>query len=386
MWPKACAGWTEQDALGQELAEVFRIVNEATRQPEQNPAEEALREGRVVGLANHTLLVARDGTETPIDDSAAPILDEQGRVHGVVLVFRSIADRQRSEAVLLNSERELSDFFENASVGMHWVGPDGTVLRVNRAELSLLGYSRDEYVGHHIAEFHADQDVIDDILRRLAAGETHPGLSGADAGQGRFDQARPHRFQREVGRRPFRPHPLLHPGHDGSQAGRGGASAPRVDRGVLPGRHHQQDAGRPDPLVERGGAAPFGYRAEEVIGQPITLIIPPERQDEESVILEQLRRGERVEHYETVRVSKSGRRIDVSLTISPIRDGAGRIIGASKIARDVTARKRAEQRLSVQNGVASVLAESANLVEAAPVDPAVDLRVARLAGRCPLAG
>ena len=65
------------------------------------------------------------------------------------------------------------------------------------------------------------------------------------------------------------------------------------------------------------------------------------------MILERLRRGERIEHYETVRVTKAGRRIDVSLTISPVRDGAGRIIGASKIARDVTARKRAEQRLGV---------------------------------------
>ncbi|HEV8470339.1 MAG TPA: PAS domain S-box protein [Candidatus Limnocylindria bacterium] len=363
---QSLSGWTEQDALGQELAKVFRIVNEATRQPEQNPAEEALREGRVVGLANHTLLVARDGTETPIDHSAAPILDEEGRVHGVVLVFRSIADRKRSEAARLNSERELSDFFENASVGMHWVGPDGTVLRVNRAELNLLGYSRDEYVGHHIAEFHADQDVIEDILRRLTAGETiqdYPArMLGKDGSikhvlidssvrweDGRFVHTRS--FTRDM-----------------TDRRRAEEAQARLASIV----ESSQDAIISKTLDSRiltwnaGAEYLFGYRAEEVIGQPITLIIPPERQDEERVILEQLRRGERVEHFETVRVSKSGRRIDVSLTISPIRDGAGRIIGASKIARDVTARKRAEQRLSVQNGVASVLAESANLVDAAP--------------------
>ena len=84
------------------------------------------------------------------------------------------------------------------------------------------------------------------------------------------------------------------------------------------------------------------------------------------MILDRLRRGERIEHYETVRVTKDGRRIDVSLTISPVRDSAGRIIGASKISRDITARKRAEQRLATQNGVTHTLAESASLHEAAP--------------------
>jgi PAS domain S-box-containing protein len=69
-------------------------------------------------------------------------------------------------------EQELSDFFENATVALHWVGPDGVILRANHAELELLGYSRDDYVGRHITEFHLDRDAIDDILRRLAAGET----------------------------------------------------------------------------------------------------------------------------------------------------------------------------------------------------------------------
>src|SRR5207237_2728784 len=89
----------------------------------------------------------------------------------------------------------------------------------------------------------------------------------------------------------------------------------------------------------------FGYRAGEAIGRSITLIIPRERLDEERLILERLRRGERLEHFETVRVSKEGRRIDISLTVSPVRDGAGRIIGASKIARDITDRKRAVEAL-----------------------------------------
>jgi PAS domain S-box-containing protein len=89
----------------------------------------------------------------------------------------------------------------------------------------------------------------------------------------------------------------------------------------------------------------FGYTAQEIVGRPITVIIPPERIDEERSILERIRRGVRVDHFETVRVSKQGRRLDISLTISPIRDAAGTIIAASKVARDITDRKLAEAAL-----------------------------------------
>ena len=86
----------------------------------------------------------------------------------------------------------------------------------------------------------------------------------------------------------------------------------------------------------------FGYTAEEMVGQPVRMLIPPERQSEEDEILTRLRRGERIEHFETVRLRKDGRQIDMALTISPVRDDAGTIIGASKIGRDITAIKQAE--------------------------------------------
>ncbi len=93
----------------------------------------------------------------------------------------------------------------------------------------------------------------------------------------------------------------------------------------------------------------FGYKAEEIIGRPITVLFPEERQDEEERILERIRRGERVEHFESTRQRKDGRLVEVSLTMSPIRDAQGRIVGASKIARDITKHKEAErlQRLLV---------------------------------------
>jgi PAS domain S-box-containing protein len=95
----------------------------------------------------------------------------------------------------------------------------------------------------------------------------------------------------------------------------------------------------------KGAERLFGYAAEEAVGQNITLIIPPERRDEERTILEQLTRGERVDHMETVRMRKDGSLLDVSLTISPMKDVAGRVVGASKLARDITEQKRAEEAL-----------------------------------------
>jgi PAS domain S-box-containing protein len=92
-----------------------------------------------------------------------------------------------------------------------------------------------------------------------------------------------------------------------------------------------------------GAVKLFGYEAEEAVGKSITFLIPPERQDEEPNILARIKRGECIEHYETVRQRKDGRRIDISLTVSPIIDTAGTVVGASKIARDITQRKRSEQ-------------------------------------------
>src|SRR5580658_10443674 len=93
----------------------------------------------------------------------------------------------------------------------------------------------------------------------------------------------------------------------------------------------------------RGAERLFGYTATEAIGQPISMIIPLDRRDEETQILGRLRQGERIDHFDTVRVRKDGTKLDISLTISPVRDSANKIIGVSKIARDVTHRKKVEK-------------------------------------------
>lgn len=103
-----------------------------------------------------------------------------------------------------------------------------------------------------------------------------------------------------------------------------------------------------------GAERMFGYTAAEMIGQPITTIIPPELQSDETRILATIARGERIEHFETVRLKKSGEPLEISLTISPVRDKSGTIIGAAKIARDITQRKKVEQALRTTERLASV--------------------------------
>ncbi len=338
-------GWDAPAATGQPLDTVFRIVNEDTREPVDNPALRALREGAIVGLANHTILIGRSGSETPIDDSAAPVRDRDGCVAGSVLVFRDVSERRHTEQALRASEEDLSDFFENASVGLHWLDPDGRIVRANRTELATLGYSADEYIGQLVTAFHVDRTVADDMLDRLARGEALRNL--------------PARLRARDGA--IR-HVLI-------------SSTPRWERGrlahsrcvvldVTERRQADEIRGLLAAVVEStedavitkslegdilswnaGARAMLGYTAEEVVGRPVNVIIPESRREEELEILERVKQARRVEPFETQRVARDGRLIDVSLSVSPIRDETGGIIGASSIARDIGQRKALEQSL-----------------------------------------
>ena len=224
---ESLTGWSHAEALGQPLERVFKIINEVTRKPVENPATRALREGVVVGLANHTVLIKKDGSECPIDDSAAPIRNEQGYVSGCVLIFRDVTAQrliERDKANQLLTARLLASIVETSNDAIISKSLDGTIQSWN-------------------------------------------------------------------------------------------AAAERV----------------------------FGFTAEEAVGRHISLVIPPERIAEEDQIIAKLRVGQRIEHFETERVRSDGQRIIVSLTISPIKDEAGNVTGASKIVRDVTERKRTER-------------------------------------------
>jgi len=113
-----------------------------------------------------------DGTRVIISVNAAPLRDAEGAITGVVSSITDITERKRVEEELRRKQLELTDFFENAVIGLLWIGPEGYILRANRAQLDLLGYAPEEYIGHHIAEFHVDPETPGDILQRLARNET----------------------------------------------------------------------------------------------------------------------------------------------------------------------------------------------------------------------
>ena len=219
---EALTGWRNTEAMGRPLRDVFRIINEFTRRPVEDPVAKVLATGKIMGLANHTILLSRDGTEHPIDDSAAPILDADGNILGVVLVFRDISEAKRAE----QTSRRLALIVESSQDAIIAKDTEGIVTSWNRGAEQL-----------------------------------------------------------------------------------------------------------------------YGYVAEEMIGQSISRIVPADRLVEFSDIMERIRRGQRIEPYETVRVRKDGRHIEVAVTISPLEDEHGTIIGASAIARDITDRKRTEESL-----------------------------------------
>ncbi len=223
---ESLTGWHLEQARGRPLTEVFHILDEATREPARNPAQRAFADRAAVGFDNPTLLVAKDGSEVSIDDSAAPIRGRTGEITGCVLVFRDMTDSRR-----LTTETS-------------------SRLLAASALAAIVESSNDAILGKS----------LDGIIQSW------------------------------------------------------NAAAERT----------------------------FGYSAEQAIGRSIALIIPLDRLEEEQRIIAEVRAGRRVEHFDTVRVRSDGEHIHVSLTLSPIRDEAGRVMGVSTIARDVTERKRAE--------------------------------------------
>jgi len=160
--------WSRSEAMGQPLATVFRIINEETRAPVDNPAEKALRLGRSVGLANHTILIDRDGTETPIDDSAAPIRGKDDAVLGVVLVFRDVTEARKADA----ARARLAAIVESSGDAIFTKNLQGTIETWNAGAEHLFGYSAAEIVGQSITRLVPPENLEDErqILSRLAAG------------------------------------------------------------------------------------------------------------------------------------------------------------------------------------------------------------------------
>ena len=246
-----------------------------------------------------------------------------------------------SEGELRRRLSEPQDFIDRVAVPLQWVAEDGTILWANDAGLRLLGYLREEYVGHNIVEFHVDESVILDILRRLKNNEElrdYESRLRCKDGSIR-DVAINSSVYREDGR-------FIHTRcvtQDLSAQKKASEIQDRMTAIV----ESSDDAILSKSLSgiiqswNPGAERIFGYTPEEIIGKHISTLAAPERADEIPDILARISRGERVEHFETRRKTKSGRILAISLTVSPIRDSSGTIVGASKVARDITLQKEA---------------------------------------------
>jgi PAS domain S-box-containing protein len=261
---------------------------------------------------------------------------------------------RRTQQTLQLREAELRDLLENAVIGMHWLAPDGTILWVNRAELALLGYQAEEYVGRPFGEFVDDESAVPDMLRRLRANEN---LRGCEVRMRSRDGSL--RWVRIDANPWLQNGELLHARCfvlDITEKKRADEAQMRLAAIVESSGDAIVSKDLSGTVTSWNAAAEriFGYTAEEMVGKSITTVIPPELHQDEDEILRRIKAGERIEHFETVRVTKSGERIDASLTISPVRDPEGRIVGAAKILRDVTAQKKLEAALRTTERLASV--------------------------------
>jgi PAS domain S-box-containing protein len=224
-------GWRRNEISGRPVESVFPVIDEDTRQPVENAALRAIREGDTVTVGNHRMLIAREGTGIPVEDSASIMRDSEGRALGAVLIFRDITERRRLE-------RGRRAFFRTAR------------------QLAAIVESCDDAILSKDLDFHITS-------------------------------------------------------------------------------------------WNRAAEQMFGYKANEVIGQSVRLIVPDNRRTEEESIMDRIQRGVKVEHLETERRRKDGTIFPVLLTISPIYDMAGFVVGASTIVHDITERKRLEDERQI---------------------------------------
>jgi PAS domain S-box-containing protein len=353
---EALTGWKFSEAVGEPLDRIFVILNEDTRLPVANPVAEVLQTGTIVGLANHTVLVARDGREIPIEDSAAPIRDASGGTIGAVMVFHDVAERRQAERALRQSEARLALALEAGRMGAwEWIIPADRVTWSPTFD-SIHGRP----VGAHensIADFTRDihPDDRERVLERLSTSIAQ-----------RLDYHVEYRIVKPDGAVSWmEARGKLHLDEQGRPERLAGVCMDVTDRKRVEEIHSRLAA-----VVEFSGDAIitktldgtittwnraaeriFGYSEGEMLGKPVTLLIPADRADEELNIISRVKRGQVVPPYETVRIRKDGKLLNISLTVSPIKDASGVIIGASKIARDITQRKQSEAERARLTGI-----------------------------------
>jgi PAS domain S-box-containing protein len=322
------------------------------------PMAEVLATGQ--GLRDEEIVIERpDGARVVALVNIEAIKDSSGRLAGAVNVFRE-KPKPPSDRLYLNGRGRDSDaILQSLPVAVYTTDAAGRITFYNEAAAQLWGVrpelGKSEFCGSWKLYWPDGTPLPHhECPMALALKQKRP-IRGMEAIAERPDGTRV----------PFIPYPIPLFDASGALTGAVNTLVDITERHEAERRLRESEAryrgiaaiveSSEDAVVTKdlngvitswnhGATRLFGYAPEEVIGKPVTILIPTERHDEEPSILARIRSGERIDHYETVRQRKDGSRIDISLTVSPVKDPEGRIVGASKIARDISERRRAEQQ------------------------------------------
>ncbi len=346
-------GWPLQEACKRPVEEIFPIINQFTRQPAENPVAKVLSSGIVAGLANHTVLVRRDGLEMPIDDCGAPIRGGEGRMAGAVLVFRDVSERYQARLALESSERRYRMLFENNPQPM-WMFDVDTLrfLDVNDAAIIHYGYTREEFLSMTLREIRPSTEDLDILLQDV---RKHKVTRHSDG---------PWRHLKKDGSIIDVQITAVPIYFEGARAKFVLASdiTSRLQAEAALRRSEEQyrvivaTASEAIVTIDEDStvvfASPplqkiFGYQPEEIVGKKLTTLIPePLRAAHRTGFQRYLTTNQRNASWNLLEfpgLHKNGSEISLELSISEFHDGARRLF--TGVIRDVSERRRALESL-----------------------------------------
>ena len=338
-------GWTLAQAQGLPLTAAFRIINVETRLPATNPAQLAMAQGAMVELTHHTALIARDGREYQISDSAAPIRDSGGGIVGAVLVFSDVTEQYRVRQALQEREALLATLTARIHIGLVMLSADHRYVFANAAYAELLGLPPGELIGRHMR----------DVLGAVYETRIRPWMERAFAGErGGYERTLPLREDETSAR-------IISVTYDPPVETAHGPCIIMASMDITARKQAEHNQTRLAAIVESSNDAIYsraldgtiltwnagaerllGYSALEMIGHPVSITLPPNQQAMMAETNAALLRGEAIVNEHT-RITKDGRIIAVMASRSPLRDEFGNIVGASVILQDITERKAAER-------------------------------------------